>query len=146
MIKKNNIRKRVVSEHELYFDHEKLFVYQKSIKFVVWLNDILNKIEKKYAVHGQLDRASTSIVLNIPEGNGKFTSKDRCKYFDISRGSALECAGGLDILVAKNILSFDDIKPGKEMLKEIVSMLVGLIKSNSNRAYEPGVEYNIENS
>jgi four helix bundle protein len=97
-------------------------------------------------VHSQLDRASTSVVLNIPEGNEKFTSKDRCKYFDISRGSALECTGALDILVAKKILSFDEIKQGKIMLKEIVSMLVGLIKSNSNRAYEPEVEYKVDNS
>ncbi|WP_372370960.1 four helix bundle protein [Candidatus Uabimicrobium sp. HlEnr_7] len=36
----------------------------------------------------QLDRASTSIVLNIAEENGKYTPKDR--YFDIARGSALE--------------------------------------------------------
>jgi len=135
-----------VSEQNFYFDHERLHVYQKALKFVVWLNDILEKVEKKYAVHNQLDRVSTSVVLNIPEGNGKFTSKDRCKYFDVSRGSALECAGGLDILVAKNILSFEEVKPGKVMLKEIVSMLVGLIKSNSDRAYEPKVEYKVDNS
>jgi hypothetical protein len=29
------------------------------------------------------------------------------------------------------------------MLKELVSMLVGLIKSNSDRVYEEGVDYNI---
>jgi len=134
-----------MSQQIYYFDHEKLYVYQKALEFVVWLNDILKKVEKKHAVYNQLDRASTSIVLNIPEGNGKYTSKDRCKYFDISRGSALECAGGLDILVARKILSFEEIKPGKIMLKEIVSMLVGLIKSNSERVYEPNVEYKAEN-
>jgi hypothetical protein len=32
-------------------------------------------------------------VLNIPEGNGRFTSPDRCKFFDVARGSGLECAG-----------------------------------------------------
>ena len=100
-----------MDKQNYYFDHEKLHVYQKALNFIVWLNAILEKVEKKHAVYNQLDRAATSIVLNIPEGNGKFTSKDRCKYFDISRGSALECAGGLDVLVAKNILSFDKIKP-----------------------------------
>ena len=135
-----------MTEQIYYFDHEKLHVYQKALEFNTWLNDILLKVEKKYAVFGQLDRASTSIVLNIPEGNGKFTSKDRCKYFDISRGSALECAGGLDILVAKNVLSFDEIKPGKIMLKEIVSMLIGLIKSNSDRSFEPEIEYGTNDS
>ena len=36
----------------------------------------------------------------------------------------------------------DEIAPGKEILLEIVSMLVGLIKSNSaDRVYESQAEY-----
>lgn len=118
------------------FDHEKLKVYQKALEFLSWLTPILAKLPKGLSVNGQLDRASTSIVMNIPEGNGKFISKDRCKYFDTARGSALECAGGLDALVAKQFLTKDEVYPGKLLLKEIVSMLVGLIKSNSDRVYE----------
>lgn len=57
------------------------------------------------AVYDQLDRASTSIPLNIAEGNGKYTPKDRCRFFDIARGSAFECAAVLDVLTAKAILS-----------------------------------------
>jgi hypothetical protein len=34
--------------------------------------------------------------------------------------------------------------PGKEMLKDIVSMLVGLIKSNSERVFEEVVKYGEE--
>ena len=49
----------------------------------------------------QLDRASTSIPLNIAEENGKFTGADRCRFFDIARGSALECAASLDVLRSK---------------------------------------------
>ena len=81
------------------------------------------------------------MVMNIPEGNGKYTCRDRCKYFDISRGSALECTGGLDICVVKKILTKEDIREGKIILREIVSMLVGLIKSNSDRIYEETDNY-----
>jgi four helix bundle protein len=126
------------------FDHEKLKVYSKSCDFIEWLQTILQNIEKKYAVYDQLDRASTSIPLNIAEGNGKFTGKDRCRFFDIARGSALECAAGLDILVAKKLLEKAEVLPGKEMLKDIVSMLVGLIKSNSERVLEEVVKYGEE--
>lgn len=114
------------------FDHEKLNVYQTSIKFVVWLQDILQGIPKKHAVHDQLDRSSTSIILNIAEGNGKYSSRDRCRYFDIARGSALESAAALDILSAKALIKLEIAEFGKEMLREIVSMLVGLIKSHSS--------------
>ena len=86
-------------------------------------------------VKDQLDRASTSIPLNIAEGNGKYTLKDRCRFFDIAHGSALECAAGFDILVAKGKLTADQIRPGKERLQRIVRMLMGLIKRNSTRDY-----------
>jgi four helix bundle protein len=91
-------------------------------------------------VKDQLDRASTSIALNIAEANGKYAPKDRCRFFDIAHGSALECAAGLDILVAKAKLAQDQVRPGKEILQRIVRMLMGLIKRNSTRDYEKGAE------
>jgi len=63
--------------------------------------------------------------------NGKYTSADRCRYFDNARGSTLECAACLDVLVAKSLIDQAAAMKGKKMLIEIVSMLVGLIRSNS---------------
>lgn len=124
------------------FDHEKLNVYQASLKFVTVAETILEKIPKSLSAWSQLDRASTSIPLNIAEGNGKFTSPDRCRFFDIARGSALECAACLDVLVAKQKFNEDEIMEGKTILVQIVSMLVGLIKSNSSdRLYEEPTVY-----
>jgi four helix bundle protein len=114
------------------FDHEKLEVYQESLAFVACLEPLLQKLPKSIAVHDQLDRASTSIVLNLAEGNGKFTSPDRCRFFDISRGSALECAAALDVPVSKGRSELTDVAVGKERLRKIVSMLVGLTKANSD--------------
>jgi len=113
------------------FDHEKLKVYHATITFVAWVSDLLTDIPKSVSVHNQFDRASTSIPLNIAEGNGKYTSADRCRFFDNARGSTLECAACLDVLVAKSLIDRAVAMEGKEMLIEIVSMLVGLIRSNS---------------
>ena len=120
------------------FGHEKLEVYREAIGFVAWLSGILDGVARVGDVRDQLDRASTSIPLNIAEGNGKFACKDRCRFFDIAHGSALECAAGLDVLVAKGKLTPEQIHPGKERLQRIVRMLIGLIKSNSTREYEKG--------
>lgn len=84
-------------------DHEKLEVYQVSLGLLAWLEPILRRLPKGLAVVNQLDRASTSIPLNIAEGNGKFTGPDRCRNFDNARGSALETAAALDVLVAKGV-------------------------------------------
>jgi four helix bundle protein len=125
-----------VNDYECYFDHEKLDVYRESLAFIGWLSPLLDGMLRLGEVKDQLDRASTSIPLNIAEGNGKYTPKDRCRYFDTAHGSALECAAGLDILVAKGKLSADQIQTGKESLQKIVRMLMGLIKRNSTREYE----------
>lgn len=121
------------------FDHEKLDVYQEAIRFVSWVDELLEDIPKSLAVHSQLDRASTSIPLNIAEGNGKYTA-DRCRFFDIARGSTLECAACLDVLFARKRLEQAD--NGKAMLVRIVSMLVGLIRSTSPcRVHEDSAKY-----
>lgn len=127
------------------FDHEKLNVYQRSLQFVVWVAEVLERIPARLAAHGQLDRAATSIPLNIAEGNGRYSASDRCHFFDIARGSALECAAALDVLVAKKVLTEKEIEPGKAHLIEIVNMLVGLIRSNSEtRLHEDEIPYQVQ--
>jgi four helix bundle protein len=126
------------SPQECWFDHEKLEVYREAIALVAWLSDVMETAVRLGDVKDQLDRASTSIPLNIAEGNGKYAPKDRCRFFDIAHGSALECAAALDVLVAKGKLSPEQIRPGKERLQRIVRMLMGLIKRFSSRDYEKG--------
>jgi four helix bundle protein len=122
----------------MYFDHEKLAVYQEAIAFVAWITPLLDGLSKAGDVKDQLDRACSSIPLNIAEGNGKYSMKDRCRSFDIANGSALECASGLDVLVAKGKLTVEQAAPGKERLSRIVKMLIGLTKRLAARDYQTG--------
>src|ERR1700751_282848 len=98
------------------FDHEKLNVYHESLTFVGHVTDLLERVPKRMAVYDELDRASTAIPLNIAEGTGKFTPPDRCRYYDTARGSALECAASLDVLVVKRVLKNPEITKAKEIL------------------------------
>jgi len=116
-----------------YFDHEKLDVYRESIAFCAWTGELLNAITAKAAAKDQLDRASTSIPLNIAEGNGKFSTKDRARFLEIARGSALECAAALDVMVARKLASIEQIEPAKENLTRIVQMLMGMLRRFSER-------------
>src|ERR1051325_8903050 len=107
--KKQHYDERVIPM-KIFFDHEKLQAYQKALVFAAWSERILERVPKSAAVFDQLDRARTSIVLNIPEGNGRFSAADRCRFFDIARGSGLECAGCLDLMVIKKLLSEPEVE------------------------------------
>lgn len=117
-----------------YFDHEKLDVYQEAIAFCGWVGELLAEIRTKAAAKDQLDRASTSLPLNIAEGNGKFSTVDRARFLEIARGSALECAACLDVLEVRKLVAAEHIVPAKERLVRIVNMLMGMLKRFSGRA------------
>src|SRR5437867_6057370 len=118
-----------------WFDHEKLDVYQGAIAFCGCVGEFLSAISAKAAAKDQLDRASTSIPLNIAEGNGKFSARDRARFFEMARGSALECAACLDVLLVRKLASEEQVIPAKEQLARIVQMLVGLLRKFSERAH-----------
>jgi len=130
-----------------YFDHEKLDVYREAIAFCAWTGGLLNAITAKAAAKDQLDRASTSIPLNIAEGNGKFSAKDRARFLEIARGSALECAAALDVLVARKLAGLEQVESAKENLVRIVQMLMGMLRRFSERGEflrEDAEQYGIE--
>lgn len=111
------------------------------MEFIEFVNDIITSKINTISTIEQLDRASSSIHLNITEGTGKYTGTDKCRYYDIAWGSALEFSACSDILL-KNI-SDKVVENGKKFLVIIVSMLIGLIKSSSERVYEDEFKYRL---
>lgn len=90
-------------------------------------------------------RASQSIPLNIAEGNGKTAKADRRRYFEIARGSALECAAIQDVLIVGKALDFEESRERKIELDRIAAMLSRLggrgycVKEDCD-SYEPDQE------
>ena len=104
--------------------HEQLDVYRLSIGYVAWVYEqagSLNGVHR--AARDQWLRASQSIPLNIAEGNGKTAQPDRRRYFEIARGSALECAAIQDVLVVGKALGENDSRERKTELDRIAVML-----------------------
>lgn len=110
--------------------HESLTVYQRSIEFVTWSSQLCQcNGGVTGEIQSQFKRAFISIPLNIAEGSGKQTGKDQARFYDIARGSALECGACLDVMVAMKVVSTPETQPGKAFLVEIVAMLTALAKS-----------------
>jgi four helix bundle protein len=83
------------------FHHEKPTVYQRALDFAGWSQTLIESVTKKTSTRDHLERADDSIALNIAEGNGKFSRRDRARFFQIAHGSALESAACLDLFVAR---------------------------------------------
>ena len=114
------------------FDHERLDAYKLELQFISWVTPLIEEAKnhssvKTREVCDQLDRASLSALLNTAEGNGRRRGQMRAKFFDDARGSATECAGCLDALVAKNIFPPARVVEGKTLLLRVVSTLCGLV-------------------
>ena len=74
--------------------------------------------------------------MNIAEGNGKGTDGDRRRYFEIARGSALECGAVQDVLEVCGAISPTENAEAKKLLDRIVAMLTKL----GQRGYSVGEE------
>ena len=61
--------------------------------------------------------------MNIAEGNGKTADADRRRYFEIARGSALECAAIQDVLVVGKALDEAESQNRKTELDRMAAML-----------------------
>jgi len=109
------------------FHPEKLTVYQRALKLATWSQDQIESLRKKPSTRDHLERSRDSIALNIAEGNGKFSKKDRARFFQIAHGSALQSAACLDLLVSRRCCARDAIVRGKAILEEIVKMLFTML-------------------
>ena len=109
------------------FDFQKLEVYKKAKAFHVSSKNIILENKFDRYVNDQLGRASFSIPLNIAEGSGKFTKKDRRKYFTIARASVFECVAVLDILSDQSNIKekeFDELLKNADELSRILFVMI----------------------
>jgi len=113
----------------VWFDHERLDVYRKALDFVRWCIGLGRSGDVARSVEIALDRTSTGVVLNIAEGNGKFSTKDRCRFIDHARTAALQAAAILDVLATRHVELKQKTMEGKGLLADAVRMLVAWQRS-----------------
>ena len=109
---------------EPIFDHDRLDVYRLAVEYTA---DSFVAAKALSGLHrharDQWLRAAQSIPLNMAEGNGKRSLKDRARFFDVARGSAFECVAIQDVLAATSGLDAGSSLLMKRKLQRIVAML-----------------------
>jgi four helix bundle protein len=113
-----------------HFDHEKLDVYQVSIDLVILIDEIVEHLPRGRAyLADQLLRAGTSVVLNIAEGAGEYSSSEKIRFYRMARRSGTECAGVLDICQRLRLIEETRHERGRDLLLRIVAMLTKMTKN-----------------
>ena len=108
---------------ETHFLHESLNVYQRSLQVhesldAIWQDDGARSRRAK-----RIDDFSTSLTINIAEGNGRFSKVDHSKFLGIAEDAGTKLAAYLDLIEPTPRL---DIDQTKSHLREVMSMLSGL--------------------
>ncbi len=112
----------------MQFDHDKLDVYHRAIEFLDMVDEIVAAAPPGRAhLKDQIDRAATSVALNIAEGAGEFSPRDKRRFYRMARRSATECAAALDILARRRHALPDEIAGARALLVRVVSMLVRMV-------------------
>ncbi|RMH58530.1 MAG: four helix bundle protein [Candidatus Hydrogenedentota bacterium] len=111
------------------FDHERLQVYQKAALFAGNADRIAKKLRRRRRdLADQLERASSSILLNIAEGAGEYSRPEKKRFFRMAKRSGAECAGILDLSHRIGCITPKVYSVNRELLLEIIRMLVALCR------------------
>ena len=102
-------------------EHEKLICYRQLLKITEEIVPATRRWPRGYGyLVDQIQRALSSAVLNLAEGNGKRGySKERKRFFLIAMGSLSEIAACLDLAKIFKLFSDSKIDPLKEKIRKV---------------------------
>ena len=114
---------------DFYF--RQLRVYINSKELVKHVYGLLKKFpeEEKYALCNQIRRAVTSIPINIAEGFGRFSSKEKTHFIEIAFGSLTEISCELEISYELNFITKEEYEEAEKQIIIISKQLSNLHKS-----------------
>jgi len=116
------------------FEFQNWPVYKAAVRFGKSAQELsvsLSKTGNRQLVD-QLRRASQSIPLNIAEGSGRHTTKDKMNFFRVARGSVFECVAIIDLSHDMGLVDFETKSQLEISLSQLGKMLSGFIKCLEN--------------
>lgn len=114
----------MLKEKMQQFDHERLDAYQVALDLVVVIDKIVEDLPRgRGYLADQLQRAGTSVPLNIAEGAGEYSASEKGRFYRMAKRSATECAGIFEICKRLQLIEEVQYFKGRELLIRIVAML-----------------------
>ena len=116
----------------LYF--RKLNVYVNSKELTKYVYTVIKQFpqEEKFALCSQIRRAVTSIPINIAEGFGRFSQKEKARFVEIAFGSLTELFCEMEISYELGYLTKEQYEETEHQMTIISKQLSNLHKSVTN--------------
>jgi len=113
------------------YKFQKLQVYQLALEYVDAVYGLSEKLPKKerFNLSSQIERAATSIVLNIAEGSTGQSDSEQNKFLGYALRSYLETVACLDLIELRDYFSAEDVSPLREQGHRLFVKLAAFRKS-----------------
>jgi four helix bundle protein len=123
---RDKARDKVEMEKPL-FHHETLDVYRVGLETATAFcsSDAISHLPNP--VFRRLDQLLTSMVLNIAEGNGRFSDADQARFLGTSHESAIKLGARRDLCVTQSLLPLDEVAGLKALLQRVSVMTSSMI-------------------
>lgn len=125
----NEERAEYIVKEAFFFDHEALDVYRVALEFNGWIERERDNLGCSSDLLAKIDKSATSMVLNIAEGNGRFSLDERKKFLGIAQKANMQSASLLDIAENSQPTAIDSMNTGRQLLVRVSFMLNALEKS-----------------
>ena len=112
------------ADDHVTFNFEKLDCYQVARQFNVLAARLVPRGHRE--LRDQLKRVALSIPLNIAESAGRTGPADKAHFIAIARGSAMECAAIIDVLLSSGLAGIGLCREARVLLIRVVQMLTRL--------------------
>lgn len=113
------------------YKFQNLQVYQLALKYVSAVYGLSEKLpqRERFNLSSQLERAATSIVLNIAEGSTGQSDPEQKRFLGYALRSYLETVACLDLIELRRYLTAQDLIPLREEGHKLFIKLSALRKS-----------------
>jgi four helix bundle protein len=108
-------------------DAEKLTVYHVALELQCMANTLVPSVNR--VLRDQFERASLSVILNLAEGCGRVSRRQRRYHFGVARGSATECAALIEVLRLRRLSPASECSRARSLAIRCVQMLTKLVES-----------------
>ena len=112
---------------EALFNHEKMDIYQVSLELAWRFANSKHVNDLPLAMFQRLDELLTSILLNLAEGNGRFSNSDQQRFLGLSHEAVLKLSARLDLCSARGVLPAEVVTEWKVLLERVSTMNAALL-------------------